>query len=100
MSGDQLVIAGGRVGVEFKYVQNYKIAQTDFTTGRYQFGGVWVGKATIRAAGQFSPDPISLDATMPAPNAVVTLDIRLKADQPPDRHACISPTASRRSARM
>lgn len=78
VSGDQLVIAGGRVGVEFKWIQNYKIAQTDVTTGRYQFGGVWVGKATISAAGQFSPDPISLDATIPAPNAVVTVDIRLK----------------------
>ncbi|MCU1382351.1 MAG: LamG domain protein jellyroll fold domain protein [Acidobacteria bacterium] len=79
ISGDQLVIAGGRVGVEFKYVQNYKVTQTDFTTGRYQFGGIWVGKATISAAGQFSPDPVSLDATIPAANALVTLDIRLRA---------------------
>ena len=79
VSGDQLVIAGGLVGVEFQYVQHYKITSTDFTTGRYSFGGLWVGKVTITAAGQFSPDPVALTANIPAPNATVQLDIRLKA---------------------
>jgi hypothetical protein len=79
VSGDQLVVAGGLVGVAFQYVQHYKITSTDFTTGRYAFSGLWVGKVTITAAGQFSPDPVALSTTIPAPNATVQLDIRLKA---------------------
>ncbi len=79
VSGDQLVIAGGRVGVGFQYVQNFQIAQTDFTTGRFSLGGVWVGPFTIRAAGQFSPDPVSLVSNMPAAGATVDLTLKLQA---------------------
>jgi len=79
VSGDQLVIAAGRVGVEFQYVQNFQIAQTNFTTGRFALGNVWVGPFTIRAAGQFSPDPVSLESRMPSAGATVDLTLRLQA---------------------
>ncbi|MEO8681584.1 MAG: Ig-like domain-containing protein, partial [Vicinamibacterales bacterium] len=79
VSGDQLVIAGGRVGVAFQHVANFRIVDTDFTTGRFSLGGLWVGPFTLRAAGQFSPDPIALDNTMPAAGATVVMDIRLQS---------------------
>ncbi len=34
LSGDQVVVAGGRVGVDFQYVQNFKIVDTDFSHRR------------------------------------------------------------------
>ena len=39
----------------------------------------------IRAAGQFSPDPIALEATMPAPTTVARRDAQAAADEPGDR---------------
>lgn len=79
VSGDQLAIAGGRVGIKFQYVQNFQIAQTNFTTGRFALSNVWVGPFTIRAAGQFSPDPVSLESVMPAAGATVDLTLKLQA---------------------
>ncbi|MEN3336344.1 MAG: large repetitive protein, partial [Acidobacteriota bacterium] len=76
LSGDQVVAAGGRVVVDFQYVQNFQIVDTDFSTGKFAMAGLWPGSFTIRAAGQFSPDPISLGATMPAPP--VPQDVVLK----------------------
>lgn len=78
ISGDQVVVAGGRVGVGFQYVQNYRITQTSLTTGRFSFSGVLVGPFTVRAAGQFSPDPISVDSAIPSPGAVVDLRLALQ----------------------
>ena len=76
LSGDQVIVAGGRVGISFEYIQNFKIVDTDFSTGTFAMGGLWPGTFTIRAAGAFSPDPISLEATMPSPPT--TLDLTLK----------------------
>lgn len=78
LSGDQLQIAGGRVGVAFQHVSHYKIAETDFTTGRFALSGAWVGPVTVSAAGQFSPDPIAVSATIPASNATIEVNLRLQ----------------------
>ena len=76
VSGDQLVIAGGRVGSKFQRVDNYKIVETSFD-GSFSFSNVWAGKFTVRAAGQFSPDPIAFEGTMTA-GATATLNLRLQ----------------------
>ncbi len=78
VSGDQLSIAGGLVGVGFVRVQNYQVAETSITTGTYSFSNIWVGPFTITAIGQFSPDPIAVPGTITAPNAATTLDLRLQ----------------------
>ncbi|MFN7916659.1 MAG: Ig-like domain-containing protein [Vicinamibacterales bacterium] len=79
ISGDQLVTAGGTIGVRFEYVQNFEVVDNDFTTGDYAFSqGVWTGPFTVRAAGQFSPDPVAAEGTMPGPNQTVTIDLRLQ----------------------
>ena len=78
LSGDQVQVAGGRVGVAFQYVDHFKIAETDFTTGKFTLTGALVGPVKVSAAGQFSPDPIAVDATIPAPNATVTVNLTLQ----------------------
>jgi hypothetical protein len=78
ISGEQLVVAGGQVGVEFKHVRNFRIADTDFTTGRFSMNGVWVGPFTLQAVGQFSPDPVTLEGTMPAAGAAVEMNLLLQ----------------------
>ena len=78
VSGDQLVVAGGQVGIKFQHVSNYEIADTDFTTGTFSLGRLWVGGFTVRAAGQFSPEPVALENTMPSAGATVQMDIRLQ----------------------
>ena len=78
VSGDQLVVAGGQVGVRFQHVNNFEIADTDFTTGVFSIGRIWVGGFTLRAAGQFSPEPVALENTMPAAGATVQMDIKLQ----------------------
>ncbi|MEQ1728941.1 MAG: Ig-like domain-containing protein, partial [Vicinamibacterales bacterium] len=79
ISGDQLVTAGGTIGVKFEYVQNYEVISNDFTTGEYQSAQrVWTGPFTVRAAGQFSPEPVAAEGVMPGPNQTVTLDLRLQ----------------------
>jgi hypothetical protein len=78
ISGDQVVIAGGKVGVRFQHVDNYRIVDTDFTTGAFTLGGIFVGTFTVRAAGEFSPDPIALENTIPSAGATVPMDIRLQ----------------------
>ncbi|MGC4081086.1 MAG: Ig-like domain-containing protein [Vicinamibacterales bacterium] len=79
ISGDQLVTAGGSIGVRFEDVQNYEVVSNDFTTGEYQFPQkVWTGPFTVRAAGQFSPEPVAAEGTMPGPNQTVTVDLRLQ----------------------
>lgn len=77
ISGYRLVAAGGKIGVRFEYVQNYGIVDNNFTTGEYAFNDVWVGPFTVRAAGQFSPEPVAVEGTMPGPDQTVTVDIRL-----------------------
>ncbi len=78
ISGDQPVIAGGRVAIGFQYVQNSRIVDTDLS-GTFSLGGIWPGGFTVRAAGVFSPDPISLEGVMPAPTTTVQMNIRLEA---------------------
>jgi 5-hydroxyisourate hydrolase-like protein (transthyretin family) len=78
ISSPQPVIAGGRVVVRFDYVQNYQIVDTGLN-GVFTLGGIWPGDLTIRAAGVFSPDPISFAATMPAPPTTLPVTIRLEA---------------------
>ncbi|MCU1383321.1 MAG: LamG domain protein jellyroll fold domain protein [Acidobacteria bacterium] len=77
ISGDQAVVAGGRVAVRFEYVQNSRIVDTDLS-GQFSLGGIWPGAFTVRAAGVFSPDPISLEGVMPVPTATVQMNIRLE----------------------
>ena len=79
VSGDQLVIAGGRVGVEFQRVNYFRVVDTDFTTGAFTFNNLFVGPVTVSAIGQFSPDPIAVDTVIPAPNATVTVELKLQA---------------------
>ena len=76
VSGDQLLTAGG-IGFGFQHVENFQIVDTDLT-GRFTLHGLWVGPFTLRAVGQFSPDPIALENTMPAAGATVQMDIRLQ----------------------
>ena len=78
ISGDRLVVAGGRIGVRFEYVQNYEVVDNNFTTGEFQFTNVWSGPFTLRAAGQFSPEPVAVEATMPGPGQTVNVDLRLQ----------------------
>ena len=78
ISGERLVVAGGMVGVEFKYVQNYEVQSNDLTTGAFQFKNVWVGPVTVRAAGQFSPEPVAAETAVPGPGQSVTIDLRLQ----------------------
>ena len=77
ISGDQAVVAGGRVAVRFEYVQNSRIVDTDLS-GQFSLGGIWPGAFTVRAAGVFSPEPISLEGVMPVPTATVQMNIRLQ----------------------
>ena len=79
VSGDRVVIAGGLVGTAFQYAQYFNVADTNFTTGQYSFGGLFVGDFSVSAAGQFSPDPITLPGNIPSPGATVQLDMKLQA---------------------
>ncbi|MEQ1868664.1 MAG: Ig-like domain-containing protein [Vicinamibacterales bacterium] len=78
LSGEKLVVAGGRVGVDFQYVSNFQIVDTNFSTGQFSMQGLWPGSFTIRAAGQFSPDPIALEATMPSPTVMLDMTLKLQ----------------------
>jgi hypothetical protein len=77
ISGDQVAVANGSVGVGFQFVQNYRIAETS-TAGKFTFDNVLVGAFTVRAAGQFSPDPVAVDGVVPQPGATVDLTLRLQ----------------------
>jgi hypothetical protein len=77
ISGERLTVAGGKIGVKFEHVNNYEITDNDFSTGEYSFDDVWVGPFTVRAAGQFSPEPVAVEGTIPAAGQSVTVDIRL-----------------------
>ena len=79
VSGDRVVIAGGLVGTGFQYVANFAITNTDFTTGQFSVSGLFTGPFTLSAAGQFSPDPISLNGNIPSPGASVQMNLRLQA---------------------
>ena len=56
-----------------------KIANTDLTTGAFAFDHIFVGKFTLSAVGQFSPDPISFDGLIPSAGATVDVELRLQA---------------------
>ncbi|MEQ1871485.1 MAG: carboxypeptidase regulatory-like domain-containing protein, partial [Vicinamibacterales bacterium] len=79
ITGDQVAVAGGLVGTGFQSVTNYQIVNSDFTTGAFRFNNVFVGDFTLTAAGQFSPDPISVLSAIPTPGATVQLDLKLQA---------------------
>ncbi|MEQ1870326.1 MAG: Ig-like domain-containing protein, partial [Vicinamibacterales bacterium] len=79
ISGDRLVVAGGKVGVKFEYVQNFKVVDNNITNGEYEFKDqVFTGPFTVRAAGQFSPEPVAAEGVMPGPGQTVTIDLRLQ----------------------
>ncbi|MCU1382031.1 MAG: LamG domain protein jellyroll fold domain protein [Acidobacteria bacterium] len=79
ISGDQVEVAGGLVGVAFRNVSNVQIANTNITTGTFAFNNIFVGRFTLAAAGQFSPDPITFDGSIPSAGAAVSVDLRLQA---------------------
>ncbi|MBL8142881.1 MAG: carboxypeptidase regulatory-like domain-containing protein, partial [Acidobacteria bacterium] len=76
ISGERLVVAGGQIATEFRYIQNFEVVDNDFTTGAFEFDGIWAGNFTVKAAGQFSPEPVSAAGTMTA-GQTVNLDLRL-----------------------
>ncbi len=79
ISGERLVTAGDAIGVKFEWVQNYRVVDDNFTTGEYIFSrDVWTGPFTVRAAGQFSPEPVAAEGVMPGPDQTVTIDLRLQ----------------------
>jgi hypothetical protein len=78
ISGEQLVVGGGTVGVRFEYVQNFQIVDNDFTTGEFGFSNLWTGPFTVRAAGQFSPEPVAVEGTIATPGQTVNVDLRLQ----------------------
>jgi 5-hydroxyisourate hydrolase-like protein (transthyretin family) len=78
VSGEQVVVAGGVLGVEFRRVENFRIVDTNLTTGKYSIAGLFVGPFTLRAAGPFSPDPIAVEAQMPAPGQEIVVDLKLQ----------------------
>jgi hypothetical protein len=78
ISGERPIVAGGLVGIGFQKVENYTVVETDFTTGAFSFSNVWAGRFVLRAAGQFSPDPVSAEGQMPAGAATVELNLRLQ----------------------
>lgn len=78
VSGEQVMVAGGVLGVEFRRVENFRIVDTNLTTGKYAMAGLFVGPFTLRAVGAFSPDPIAVEATMPAPGQEVEVNLRLQ----------------------
>ncbi|HPW20488.1 MAG TPA: Ig-like domain-containing protein [Vicinamibacterales bacterium] len=78
ISGDRLVTAGGIIGVAFQYVQHFAIVDNNMTTGAFTFTNVWTGPFTVRAAGQFSPEPVAAEGVMPGPGETVTVDLRLQ----------------------
>src|SRR5262249_3738248 len=78
LSGDRVLSAGGLVGVQFKRVANYQVVDSDFTTGAFSFDNLFVGPFTVSAAGAFSPDPISLESSIPSAGATVAVELRLQ----------------------
>ena len=79
LSGDQVVVAGGRVGVAFQYVQNFKIVDTDFSTGAFSHERL-CGRAVSRFARPASSAPIRSASrrTMPSPPAHLDLTLKLQ----------------------
>ncbi len=79
VSGDQVVIAGGLVGVRFKRVQYFDVAETSIETGRFQFNNVWQGPFSLSAVGVFSPEPVSFDYAIAHPGQVLDVTLQLQA---------------------
>ncbi len=79
ISGDQVQIAGGRVGVGFARVDNFAIAETSIATGAFSFGSVFEGGFIVRAVGQFSPDPVAFEGTLPGAGQTANVTLRLQA---------------------
>jgi hypothetical protein len=78
ISGVRPAIAGGRVVVRFDYVQNFQIVDTNLS-GAFTLSGIWPGDIAVRAAGVFSPDPVSITAAMPAPTTTLQMTLKLQA---------------------
>ena len=79
VSGDQVVIAGGLVGVRFKRVQYFDVAATSIETGRFQFNNVWQGPFSLSAVGVFSPEPVSFDYAIAQPGQILEVTLQLQA---------------------
>lgn len=69
---------GALIGLGFERVQHYSIKDTDLTTGRFSFDGVFAGSFVITAAGPFSPDPVTISGLMPSAGATVDVALRLQ----------------------
>jgi hypothetical protein len=78
ITGYRVQVAGGKLGVGFVPVTNYTIVDTA-ADGRFSFNGLLVGEFTVRAVGQFSPDPIESTARISTPGEALTIDLRLQA---------------------
>jgi hypothetical protein len=78
ITGYRIQVAGGKLGVGFVPVTNYTIVDTG-ADGRFSFNGLLVGEFTLRAVGQFSPDPIESTARINTPGETLTIDLRLQA---------------------
>jgi hypothetical protein len=91
ISGDQLIVAGGQVGVGFQCVQNFRIVDTNITTGQYAFSGLW-SAASRCARSASSVDPIAVEGSIPAPNQSVELNLKLQATSHVGGTVC-APTA-------
>ncbi len=79
VSGDQLVVAGGVVGVAFKRVTYFDVAETSIETGRFEFRNVWQGAFTLSAVGAFSPEPVAFDYTIAQPGQILEVTLQLQA---------------------
>jgi hypothetical protein len=69
----------GRVGVGFARVDNFAIAETSIATGAFSFGSVFEGGFIVRAVGQFSPDPVAFEGTLPGAGQTANVTLRLQA---------------------
>ena len=87
ISGDPLVVAGGQVGVGFEYVQNFKIVDTNFTTGRY-FGRRRSGSAASRCGPSASSARTRSRSkgSIPAPDEIGRDQPAAPVDEPHRRH--------------
>ena len=79
VSHDVPLVAGGRVVVGFKHVENRSITESDLTTGDFALTGIWPGGFTLNALSAFSPEPIAVQGRVETPGQVVDVTLRLQA---------------------
>ena len=65
------------IGFEFK--QRNRVINNDVSSGTFTFTNIFVGDVLVEAANYFSPDIVSAEATIPAPNATVAVTLSLQS---------------------